>query len=95
MNKEKQYIIIKLCEIEKQIKNLSKEEEHRTILDKIVTIKKSLFKVECLVFNRYLDECNINNLQKQSIQKFILEIAEGYSKFSNKDLEHLTYKEHP
>lgn len=71
MNKEKQYIIIKLCEIEKQIKNLSKEEEHRTILDKIVTIKKSLFEVECLVFNRYLDECNINNLQKQSIQKFI------------------------
>ncbi len=30
MNKEKQYIIIKLCEIEKQIKNLSKEEEHLT-----------------------------------------------------------------
>ncbi|MHA4990510.1 hypothetical protein [Cetobacterium somerae] len=89
MNKEKQYIIIKLCEIEKQIKNLSKEEEHRTILDKIVTIKKSLFEVECLVFNRYLDECNINNLQKQSIQKFISanKIFTINSKYlTNKDL---------
>lgn len=35
------------------------------------------------------------SLHEKNLEKFILKIAEGYGKFSAKDLEHLTHKEKP
>lgn len=35
------------------------------------------------------------SLHEEDLEKFILKIAEGYGKFSAKDLEHLTHKEKP
>lgn len=69
-------LVERLIIIENQVKNLfnttEENDDYKNILNKIMIIQKNLSDIKFTIFKNYIENCNISNLEKETIKNLLI-----------------------
>lgn len=69
-------LVERLIIIENQVKNIfnttEENDDYKNILNKIMIIQKNLSDIKFTIFKNYIENCNISNLEKETIKNLLI-----------------------